>query len=227
MRGKGSNMEKKQGKRLRPSSKAEDFLTHPAQVDSAGTGLKEKRSLGDRIKQAREIHSLTIEELSDRTGIDADMLKRVEGNKMIPPLGDLVKLGKALETGMSYLVSPGTQKPMTVLRADQRKETSRHLGKRAERYGYFYESLAPEKANRSMEPFVVTLTPSEEARPSTHDGEEFLFVLQGQIMVQVGGQKEYLEAGDAVYYDSSKPHLVKCVGGREAKILAVLYAGRQ
>jgi quercetin dioxygenase-like cupin family protein len=186
-----------------------------------------KESLGDRIKQAREIHSLTIQELSDRTGINADVLKRVEGNKMIPPLGDLVKLGKALETGMSYLVSPGTDKPMTVLRADQRKETSRHPGKRAERYGYFYESLAPEKANRSMEPFMVTLTPSEEVQPSTHDGQEFLFVLQGQMMVQVSRQKEYLEPGDAVYYDSTKPHFVKCVGGRETKILAVLYAGRQ
>jgi quercetin dioxygenase-like cupin family protein len=219
-------MEKNEGKRQRGSSKAEDFITHPAQADRAGTGLK-KESLGDRIKQAREIHSLTIQEISDRTGINADVLKRVEGNKMIPPLGDLVKLGKALETGMSYLISPGTDKPMSVLRADQRKEASRHLGKRAERYGYFYESLAPEKANRSMEPFIVTLTPSEEVQPSTHDGQEFLFVLQGQMMVQVGGQKEHLEQGDAVYYDSTKPHFVKCVGGREAKILAVLYTGRQ
>jgi quercetin dioxygenase-like cupin family protein len=220
-------MEKKEGKRQRSSSKAEDFITHPAQADRAGMGVKQKESLGDRIRKAREIHGLTILELSDRTGIDADILKRVEGNKMIPPLGDLVKLGKALETGMSYLISPGTDKPVTVLRADQRKEASRHLGKRGERYGYFYESLAPEKANRSMEPFIVTLTPSEEVQPSTHDGQEFLFVLQGQMMVQVGGQKEYLEPGDAVYYDSTKPHFVKCVGGREAKILAVLYTGRQ
>jgi quercetin dioxygenase-like cupin family protein len=219
-------MEKNEGKRQRGSSKAEDFITHPAQADRARTGLK-KESLGDRIKQAREIHSLTIQELSDRTGINADVLKRVEGNKMIPPLGDLVKLGKALETGMSYLISPGTDKPMTVLRTDQRKEASRHLGKRAERYGYFYESLAPEKANRSMEPFMVTLTPSEEVQPSTHDGQEFLFVLQGQMMVQVGGQKEHLGTGDAIYYDSTKPHFVKCVGGRETKILAVLYTGRQ
>jgi quercetin dioxygenase-like cupin family protein len=220
-------MEKKEGRRKRADVAADDFITHPAQADRAGTGLKRKESLGDRIRKAREIHSLTVEELSGRTGIDADILKRVEGNRMIPPLGDLVKLGKALETGMSYLVSPGTDKPMTVLRADQRKEASRHLGKRAERYGYFYESLAPEKANRSMEPFIVTLTPSEEVQPSTHDGQEFLFVLQGQMMVQVGGLKEHLEPGDAVYYDSTKPHFVKCVGGREAKILAVLYTGRQ
>jgi len=220
-------MEKRQGRRKDTDVKGEDFITHPGHADRAGTGSKQKESLGYRIKKAREIHSLTIQELSDRTGIDAGILGRVEANRMIPPLGDLVKLGKALETGMSYLVSPGTDKSMTVVRADQRKETSRHFGKKGERYGYFYESLAPEKANRSMEPFVVTLTLSEEVQPSTHDGQEFLFVLQGRVMLQVRGQKAYLDAGDAVYYDSTEPHFVKCVGGGESKILAVIYPGAQ
>ena len=207
--------------------KAEDFITHPAHADRAKTVLREKESLGDRIRKAREAHEFTILELRDRTGIDADVLKRVEANKMIPPLGDLVKLGKALETGMSYLISPGTDRPVTVIRADQRKATSRLSGKRAERYGYSYESLAPEKANRSMEPFIVTLTPAEEAQPSTHDGQEFLFVLEGEMVAQVGRQKEHLKAGDAIYYDSSEPHFVKCTGGKEAKILAVIYPGGQ
>jgi quercetin dioxygenase-like cupin family protein len=211
-------MAKKEGK-------AEDFITHPAHTNRAKTALKEKESLGDRIRKAREVHELTIQELGDRTGIDADVLKRVEANKMIPPLGDLVKLGKALETRMSYLISPGTDKPMTVIRAGQRKATSRLSRKKGERYGYFYESLAPEKANRSMEPFIVTLTPAEEVQPSTHDGQEFLFVLEGEMTAQVGRQKEHLKAGDAIYYDSSEPHLVKCTGGKEAKILAVIYPG--
>ena len=219
-------MEKKKEKRKHTYDRAEDFITHPVQMESAKTGLKEKESLGDRIRKAREAHNLSIPELSNQTGIDADVLKRIEANKMIPPLGELVKLGKALETRMSFFISPGTDKPMTVVRADQRKETSRHLGKRGERYGYFYESLAPEKANRLMEPFMITLTPAEEVQPSTHDGQEFIFVLEGQMMAQVGGQREYLKPGDAIYYDSSEPHFVKCVGGKAAKILAVLYAGR-
>jgi quercetin dioxygenase-like cupin family protein len=218
-------MEKKRGRRKDAVVKGEDFITHPVYLDRAGTGPKQEGTLGDRVRKAREMHSLTIQELSHQTGIGADMLGRVEANRVIPPLGDLVKLGKALETGMGYLVSPGTDRPMTVVRADQRKEASRHLGKKGARYGYLYESLAPEKANRSMEPFVVTLTPSEVVRSSTHDGQEFLFVLQGQILVQVGGQKERLEPGDAVYYDSTEPHFVKCVECREAKILAVVYPG--
>lgn len=219
-------MGKKEEKRRRIYDRAEDFITHPVQMDSAKTGLKEKESLGDRVRKARETHNLSIPELSNRTGIDADILKRVEADKVIPPLGELVKLGKALETRMGFFISPGTDKPVTIVRADQRKETSRHLGKGGERYGYFYESLAPEKANRLMEPFMITLTPAEEVQPSTHDGQEFLFVLEGKMMAQVGEQKEYLEPGDAIYYDSSEPHFVKCVGDKAARILAVLYAGR-
>jgi quercetin dioxygenase-like cupin family protein len=220
-------MKEKGRKRKRIEGRAEDFITHPAQTDDGRMGPKEEESLGDRIRKARETHELTIPELSDRTAIDEGTLKRIEANSMIPPLGELVKLGKALETKMSYFIARGTDKPMTLVRADQRRGTSRHFGRRSESYGYFYESLAPEKANRSMEPFMVTLTPSEEAQPSTHDGQEFLFVLEGQIVAQVRGQKEHLQPGDAIYYDSSEPHLVKCVGGKEAKILAVLYPGRQ
>jgi quercetin dioxygenase-like cupin family protein len=219
-------MEEKKGRRKRTDGGAEDFITHPAQMDHPTAGLKEKESLGDRIRKAREIHNLTIQELSNRTGIDTDILKKVEANKMTPPLGELVKLGKALETRMSFFISPGADKPMTLVRADQRKEVPRHSGRSSARYGYFYESLAPEKANRLMEPFMITLTPAEEVQPSSHDGQEFLFVLEGQIMAQVGEQTEHLGPGDAIYYDSSDPHFVKCVGSREAKLLAVLCTGR-
>ena len=219
-------MEEKKGKHKRTEGRAEDFITHPSQMNRTETGLKEKESLGDRIRKAREMHNLTVQELSNRTGIDADTLKRVEANKATPPLGELVKLGKALETRMSFFISPGADKRTTLVRADQRKEVSRHFGKSAARYGYFYESLAPDKANRLMEPFMITLTPAEEVEPSTHDGQEFLFVLEGKIMAKVGEQKEYLDPGDAIYYDSTEPHFVKCVGGKEAKLLAVLYTGR-
>jgi len=217
---------KKEDKDKRVCERAEDFITHPVHIDSEETSSKRKESLGDRIRKAREILNLSIAELSNRTGIASYTLKRIEANEITPPLGDLVKLGKALETKMSFFISPGAKKPMTVVRADQREETPRHLGKKGERYGYFYESLAPEKANRLMEPFMVTLTPAKKVRPSTHDGQEFLFVLEGKMMAQVGGQKEYLEPGDAIYYDSSEPHFVKCVGRKQAKVLAVLYEGR-
>ncbi len=207
----------------REAAGAHDFLTYTTPGRAAAEPAE---TVGDRIRKAREAHGLTLEDLSARTGMDVAGLRRVESNELAPPLGDLVRLGKALQTRMSYLVSPGEDKPMTIVRANERQAFSRYGGRRREKYGYSYESLAPEKADRMMEPFVVTLTPTEAEEPSTHDGQEFLFVLEGEMLALVGGQTEVLGPGDAIYYDSSRPHLVKSAGGRETKILAVIYEGR-
>jgi transcriptional regulator with XRE-family HTH domain len=203
----------------------EDFLTDSSPRSGFGIPSSEKETLGDRVRRAREERGLTLQDLSSRTGISAETIERVEANKMIPPLGELIKLGKAVEMKMGYFISPGTEKPITVVRAHSRPMISRHGQAHREQYGYFYESLAPAKANRLMEPFLVTLIPSSGESFSQHDGQEFIFVLEGEVATRVGEQKEILGPGDAVYYDSSFPHLVKCSGAKPAKILAVLYAG--
>ncbi len=219
---------KKSGHQRQPEE-AHDLITAfsaggPAEISPAVLA-KPKDKLGDRIRQAREMRGLTLKDLSTRTGIAVDVLERLERNEIIPPLGELIRLGKAVEMKMGYFISPGVDKPMTVVRADSRPAISRFGKKRSEQYGYFYESLAPEKANRFMEPFLIGMVPSEVKDLSTHDGQEFIFVLEGQIVAQVGDQSEVLKPGDAIYYDSNKPHLVKCAGDKPAKILAVLYTG--
>jgi len=204
-----------------------DLLTDPShhRVPEPPAKGPSKQTLGLRIHETREMRGLTLQDLSSRTGISLETLEKVEANKMIPPLGELIKLGKALEMKMGYFISPGVEKPMTVVHSDKRPVVSRHGKKKSEQYGYFYESLAPEKADRFMEPFLITMVPSEVKELATHDGQEFIFVLEGEMRAQVGDQVEILRAGDAVYYDSSHPHLVKCHGDKPTKILAVLYTG--
>jgi quercetin dioxygenase-like cupin family protein len=111
------------------------------------------------------------------------------------------------------------------VRHGDRKVVSRFDSEKGKHYGYEYESLAPHKKDRHMEPFLVTLQPSvtEEER-STHDGQEFIFVLAGKMQVRLGDEIHVLEPGDSIYYDSTVPHLVKCHGKETTKILAVLYA---
>jgi quercetin dioxygenase-like cupin family protein/lambda repressor-like predicted transcriptional regulator len=204
-----------------------DLLTDPSHHRIPGPPAKipSKQTLGSRIHEARQMRGLTLQDLSSRSGISLETLEKVEANKMIPPLGELIKLGKALEMKMGYFISPGVEKPMAVVHSDKRPVISRHGKKKSEQYGYFYESLAPEKADRVMEPFLITMVPSEVKELSSHDGQEFIFVLEGEMRAQVGDQVEVLKAGDAVYYDSSHPHLVKCHGDKPTKILAVLYPG--
>ena len=205
--------------------KHEDFLTDASRLAPAGAKEKEKEALGERIRTAREMRGLTLEDISSRTGIDVATLKNIESSEMAPPLGQLIRLGKALDMKMGYFISPGVDKPMTVVRKDQGKAVARYGKKKSQQYGYSYESLAPEKADRMMEPFIVTLLPTDAEEFSSHDGQEFIFVLEGEMKVQVGDKVEFLKPGDAVYYDSTQPHLVKSATKTKARILAVLYTG--
>ncbi|MGL4369037.1 MAG: cupin domain-containing protein, partial [Spirochaetota bacterium] len=89
----------------------------------------------------------------------------------------------------------------------------------------FY-SLASDKTGRHMEPFVIDLYPSSavDAKLSSHEGEEFVYVLEGQIEVNYGKETYILSQGDSIYYDSVVSHNVHSCGSAAAKVLAVVYA---
>ncbi len=203
-------------------AKHHDLLTDLTGVEHADEA---KESPGDRIRRVRQERGLTVKDLGSRTGIDTADLESMESGETIPALGQLVRLGRALDMKMGYFVSPGIEKLLTVVRKDERQPISRYGETNSIEHGYFYESLAPEKADRLMEPFIVTLVPTDKEESSTHAGQEFLYVLEGEMKVQVGDRVEFLKPGDAAYYDSNQPHLVRCAGATVTKVLAVLYAG--
>jgi transcriptional regulator with XRE-family HTH domain len=182
-------------------------------------------NVGEKVRYVREEKTLSLEDVSRRTGIDIPLLKQIENGTVSPPLGVIIKLAKALDMKMGYFISGEENRAYTIVRRNDRKVISRYDSRRQKQYGYEYESLAPHKKDRHMEPFMVTLEPVEtEGGRSTHDGQEFIFVLQGNMEVCLGEEVHILEPGDAIYYDSSVPHLVKCHGNEATRILAVLYA---
>ena len=181
--------------------------------------------VGERVKKVRESRGLSLEDVCRRTDLDPETLKGIEDGTIDPPLGQIIRLAKALEMRMGYFISGEEEKPFTIVRRSDRKLVSRHDSKKGKHYGYEFESLAPHKKNRHMEPFLVTLEPSlTEHERSTHDGQEFIYVLKGKMEVRLGSEIHLLDPGDAIYYDSSAPHLVKCHGSEATKILAVIYA---
>ena len=224
-------MRKERAKRKaspRPSpSKEKTAKHHDLLTDLTGIEHTDQaeESPGDRIRRVRQERGLTIKDLSSRTGIDTAALESIESGETIPALGQLVRLGRALDMKMGYFVSPGIDQLMTVVRKDARRPISRYGETKSMEHGYFYECLAPGKADRLMEPFIVTLVPTATEEFSTHAGQEFLYVLEGELKLQVGDHVEFLKAGDAAYYDSNQPHLVRCAGATVTRVLAVLYTG--
>jgi mannose-6-phosphate isomerase-like protein (cupin superfamily) len=196
-----------------------------------GKGKNEEEisaEIGMRVKKARENLCLSHFDIYLRTDIGVEILSQIEAGSVAPPLGAVIKLAKALDLKVGYLISGEEEKAYTIVRREDRKVTSRYDHRKEKHYGYKYESLAPHKINRYMEPFLITLEPSEtEEERSTHDGQEFIFVIQGEMEVRLGEEIHILEPGDSIYYDSTVPHLVKCHGKKTTKILAVLYAGKQ
>ena len=193
-------------------------------LDQGKAGKEISPEMGKRLKKARESRGLSIFDVYLRTNIPVDQLSQIEEGKVIPPLGTVIKLAKPLDIKIDYLISGEEGEDYTIVRKDDRKVTLRYDSRRERHYGYEYESLAPHKTDRHMEPFLVTLEPSatDEER-STHYGQEFIFVLQGKMEVRLRDHIHLLDPGDSIYYDSTVPHLVKCHGVETAKILAVLY----
>ena len=182
-------------------------------------------NVGERVRQVRENRDLTLPDISQRTGLDVAFLEQIEKGDVAPPLGTVIKLAKALDLKMGYFISGEEDMPFTIVRKCDRKVVSRYSSSKGKYYGYGYESLAPHKKDRHMEPFLISLEPSEsDEERSAHDGQEFIYVLEGAMEVRLGEEVHVLEPGDSIYYDSTVPHLVKNHGSGSARILAVLYS---
>ncbi len=181
-------------------------------------------NVGEKIKEIRESKGLSLQDLASKTGFSTAYLSQLENHLISPPLGAIIKIANSMDVEMGTLFSQAGKAPFTIVRKDERTPTSRVASKEGVRYGYSYESLAPDKINRRMEPFIVTLEPTEKkSMPYNHEGEEFLFVLEGKIEVQLGSYSDILEPGDSIYYDSTTPHRVACTENAPARILAVIY----
>ncbi|HSR10520.1 MAG TPA: cupin domain-containing protein, partial [Thermodesulfobacteriota bacterium] len=142
-----------------------------------------------------------------------------------PPLGALIKVAKALDVKVGHFFGAEPRESYAIVRKAERKHISRFASREGVSYGYSYESLGFDKKDRHMEPFLVTLEPAtvKSEKLSAHDGEEFIFVLEGEMEAVLGKHRDVLYAGDCIYYDSTVPHKVQCHGAEPTRILAVIW----
>jgi transcriptional regulator with XRE-family HTH domain len=185
----------------------------------------EEVRVGEKIKQLRERRGLSLKEVADATGFSTALLSQMENHLVSPSLGSIIKLAKALDVRVGDFFGETQGEPFALVRKDERKTVSRFASKEGVSYGYSYESLGFEKKNRRMEPFIVTLEPAtlKTSKTSVHEGEEFIFVLDGEMEVIFGDHTDVLYPGDSIYYDSNIPHRVQCHQDKVTRILAVLY----
>lgn len=178
--------------------------------------------VGIRIKQLREKKGISIDELANMTGFEKERLEEIENGIIKPQLGTVMKLSRALDSALGRLVSGVGSQLYSITRKNERKAISRSTSKKGEQNLYSYMSLAPEVKGRHMEALIVQLEENPMKEVSVHDGEEFIYILDGVAALQIADEHYELHPGDSVYYLSTTSHLIKAKEGK-ATILAVLY----
>ncbi len=184
--------------------------------------------VGSKIKGIRESKGLSLEEVAERSGLSLDQITSIETDQNLPSLGPLIKIARALGVRLGTFMDDNDALGPVVCRAEERESKSSisfSNGAADARKHMEYHPLAQQKAGRHMEPFIIDINPEEEPnfQLSAHEGEEFIYVMQGEVEIVYGKDTYSLKEGDSIFYDSIVKHHVHGASGKSAKILAVVY----
>jgi len=184
--------------------------------------------VGSKIKGIRETKNISIEEVAERSGLSTQQIVSIETDQTLPSLGPLIKIARALGVRLGTFMDDNDAIGPVVCRAADRERNSSisfSNGATDARKHMEYHPLAQQKAGRHMEPFIIDIHPTDEHeyQLSAHEGEEFIYVMEGEIELEYGKEIYHLTEGDSIYYDSIVKHHLHGAPGRAAKILALVY----
>lgn len=185
-------------------------------------------TVSHKIKTLCADRNISKEELSERSGLTLEQITWIEVSEKIPSLSSLIKISRALGVRLgTFLDDSENIGPVVHRKAEvNQKEAatfSSQLSGVNSHMDFF--SLAARKATRHMEPFLIEIHKDKDAKKvsSTHEGEEFIYVMTGTVTINYGKEKYILNAGDSIYYDSIIEHLVLNETDEPTQILAVVY----
>ena len=151
--------------------------------------MAKKHDLGKKIKQIRESKKVSLEEMAEKTHLDADQLTKIEKGDVLPSLAPLIKIARALGVRLGTFLDDSSNLGPAIVRANEHEEGVRFSSQQnGSREHLNFLSLAFDKVGRSMEPFLVEIEPGQQSdyMLSSHEGEEFIYVLEGEIEINYG-----------------------------------------
>jgi transcriptional regulator with XRE-family HTH domain len=181
-----------------------------------------RKYVGERIRKLREAQDMSLEQVCKLTGIEAARLSAYEDGTAVPSIGVVIQLSRVLGSKMEGLLHGGgtVSESLTICRSGE------SLGgeQGGTEQSYAYQSLTrPGTAGHLMEPILLSFDPAvPPGVPITHDGQEFVYVVEGAIELFYDGRNYRLEQGDSAYLSSSLPHTFHGLGDNVARMLAVV-----
>ncbi|MCX7884146.1 MAG: XRE family transcriptional regulator [Caloramator sp.] len=172
--------------------------------------------IGEKISKLRKQKALTLKELSEMTGLSISFLSQVENGYSSLAITSLKKIADALNVPITEFFNSYNNHSFHI-KTDQQK-IFKIEGNSAE-----YILLSGEFPQRMLEAMIVYIQPeSVLGSKFNHPGEEFVYVLEGNLIIDVDGEKYYVNSGESIHYPSMMPHLWYNPSKQKVKLLTVL-----
>lgn len=160
--------------------------------------------VGERVRRIRNERGLTLQDVANFTGFSKALISQIENNIVMPPINTLAKIAKVLNVKMTYFFEEEVdQNDYFVVRDEDKK----FIYREGVKYGYMYEELAKIKSFDFMDWLLVTIKPEKtDDKLFSHDGYEYMYVVQGTVKMRLGTETIVLKKGDSIAFNAKIPH---------------------
>ena len=178
--------------------------------------------VGSRIRTYREKLDMSVYDLATKSGIDEKLVNAIEKGEVLPPLGVLTKISRALGQRLGTFMDDQFKPDPIITRAAD-IEAKKVAGEGMNVLGYASHSLALGKPDRHMDPFRIEFAADGVDAVQHHEGEELIICISGEVELTYGPDKTVLKAGDTAYYNSCVNHGLRAIGGKPASIYGIVF----
>ena len=179
-------------------------------------------SVGKRIRTYREKLDMSVFDLAQKSGIDEKIINSIEKGQVLPALGVLTKLSRALGQRLGTFMDDQF-KPDPIITRAKDLEANAVAKEGTNVLGYASHSLALGKPDRHMDPFRIEFAADGVDEVSSHEGEELIICIAGEVELTYGNEKSVLMPGDTAYYNSVVKHGLRALGGKPASIYGIVF----
>ena len=184
--------------------------------------MSKETKAGERIRTFREQHDWSVWDLAQKSGVEEKVINAIEKGEVMPALGVLVKLSRALGQRIGTFMDDQFKPDPIITRAAD-IESAKVADEGMNTLGYASHSLALGKPDRHMDPFRIEFAADGVDAVQAHEGEELIICLAGEVELTYGPDKTVLKAGDTAYYNSCVKHGLRALNGKPASIYGVVF----
>lgn len=177
-------------------------------------------TIGEKLKKSRNEKGLSLRDLATKVELSASFLSQIEQGKASPSIENLKKIANMLDVRVSYLIEDEDDELENVQYI--KKEEIKYMESRGSNIKMAL--LMPSNREKNMEPIIYEIGINGESGRDfySHGGEEFIYIVEGELEVYIVDKKYSLKKGDSLYFKSHLKHRFKNISKKEAKALWVV-----